>query len=86
MTAQADTIPTYNEENAGGDHILACISASPTSGHVLEEAAVVAHMLNARFTAVHVQSDAGRPLSAKENATLQENIEKAKTTATPEVR
>ena len=78
MTAQADTIPTYNEENAGGDHILACISASPTSGHVLEEAAVVAHMLNARFTAVHVQSDAGRPLSAKENATLQENIEKAK--------
>ena len=65
MTVQTDTNTIYKDENAGGDHILACISASPTSGHVLEEAAVVAHMLNARFTAVHVQSDACRPLSPK---------------------
>ncbi len=59
------------------EHILVCVSASPTNAHVIRSAARMARAFNAAFTALYVGQGQTEQLSIDGNAVLAKNIKLA---------
>ena len=56
------------------EHVLVCLSASPSNQKVIDEAAKLAKAFNAEFTALHVLKSQEDKLSSIDQARLQNNI------------
>ena len=59
------------------EHILACLSPSPTSKHVLEEAADLSRVRHADFTVLYVKIPGVNRLSGEDTIRLRENMDLA---------
>lgn len=59
---------------AMNEHVLVCLSASPSNQKVIDEAAKLAKAFNAEFTALHVLKSQEDKLSSIDQARLQNNI------------
>lgn len=59
------------------EHILVCISASPTNAKVIRAAARMAEAFNAEFTALFVETIASKELNEKNIKKLRENLKLA---------
>ena len=60
-----------------GEHILACLSPSPTNKRVLEEAARLARSQEAEFTVLYVKTGNRNRLSGEDTLRLRENMDLA---------
>ncbi len=56
------------------EHILVCLSASPSNAKIIETATRMAHAFQASFTALYVQTDESNKMSEADKARLQFNI------------
>ena len=59
------------------EHILACLSPSPTNKHVLEEAARLSSSQDAEFTVLYVKAGNRSRLSGEDTLRLRENMDLA---------
>lgn len=57
-----------------GEHILTCISAAPSSVKVLRTAARMAEAFHSSFTALYVETAAGKDMEAEDRRRLQVNM------------
>ena len=48
---------TEQSKNGADEHILVCLSSSPSNARIIHTAARMAKVLHARFTAIYVQTD-----------------------------
>lgn len=69
VQSEASTNSSFTKE-----HILVCISTSPTSLQLIREAARIADAFKANFTALYVENTLDRVLNDKEQESLQENL------------
>ncbi|MCR5771624.1 MAG: DUF4118 domain-containing protein [Butyrivibrio sp.] len=56
------------------EHVLVCLSASPTNRRIIYEASELASAFNASFTALYVQKEQENTLPSEEEMRLQNNI------------
>ena len=61
-----------------GEHILACISAAPSSAKVIRTAARLSYAFHAQFTALYVETPAMQEAGEKTKQTLKSHLELAK--------
>lgn len=61
-----------------GEHILACISASPSSAKVIRTAARLSYAFHAQFTALYVETPSMQEAGEKTKQTLKSHLELAK--------
>lgn len=68
-----------NIKNSSGvsEHVLVCLSPSPTNRKIIDEAAELANAFNAQFTALYVSKSQGNSLPSEEQKRLQNNIRHA---------
>lgn len=59
------------------EHILACLSSSPSNPRIIEKAAQMASAFHGKFTALYVRTPASAALSAEDSGRLDENIRMA---------
>ena len=57
------------------EHILVCLSSSPSNARIIHTAAKMAKVLHARFTAIYVQTDA--VINDEDQSRLSQNIQLA---------
>lgn len=50
-------IQTEQPKNGADEHILVCLSSSPSNARIIHTAAKMAKVLHAKFTAIYVQTD-----------------------------
>lgn len=67
-----------NMEYHTGEHILACISAAPSSAKVIRTAARLAYAFHAQFTALYVETPAMQEAGEKTKKMLKGHMELAK--------
>ena len=63
------------EKTAQGEHILVCLSSSPSNPKVIEEAARLAASFHAPLTALYVQTSSSGSMSEEDRLRLQENTQ-----------
>lgn len=56
------------------EHVLVCLSPSPTNRKIIDEAAELARAFNAQFTALYVSRSQENPLSSEEDNRLHNNF------------
>ncbi len=56
-----------------GEHILVCLSSSPSNGRIIRSAATMAHAFHSRFTALFVQTPYTPLLSPEDRQRLQQH-------------
>ncbi len=61
-------------EQQNREHILVCLSASPSNAHIIETAAKMAKAFDAHFTALYVSTPDAGNMSAEDKDRLQRNI------------
>ena len=68
---------TQNEQSKNGadEHILVCLSSSPSNARIVHTAARMAKVLGARFTAIYVQTDTA--INDEDRSRLSQNIQLA---------
>ena len=59
------------------DHILVCVSASPTNAKIIRNAANMAKSTKGAFTALYVETRSARRLSEEDKIRLHENTKLA---------
>ena len=57
------------------EHILVCLSSSPSNARIIHTAAKMAKVLHARFTAIYVQTDT--VINDEDQSRLSQNIQLA---------
>lgn len=57
-----------------GEHILVCLSSSPSNEKIIETASKMASAFNSKFTALFVQTPTYEKMSREDSARLQKNI------------
>ena len=57
-----------------GEHILVCLSSSPSNEKIIETASKMASAFNSKFTALFVQTPTYEKMSREDSARLQRNI------------
>ena len=67
-----------NMEYHTGEHILACISAAPSSAKVIRTAARLSYAFHAQFTALYVETPSMQEAGEKMKQTLKSHLELAK--------
>ena len=67
-----------NMEYHTGEHILACISAAPSSAKVIRTAARLSYAFHAQFTALYVETPSMQEAGEKTKQTLKSHLELAK--------
>ena len=70
MKVQTEQSKFYTDE-----HILVCLSSSPSNARIIHTAAKMVKVLRARFTAIYVQTDSAE--SKKDRLRLEQNIQLA---------
>jgi len=60
--------------NVTAEHVLVCLSPSPTNRKIIEEASKLAHAFHAQFTALYVSKSPEDNLSPEDQKRLQNNI------------
>lgn len=68
-------IQTEQPKNGADEHILVCLSSSPSNARIIHTAAKMAKFLHAKFTAIYVQTDSVE--SEKNRLRLEQNIQLA---------
>ena len=68
-------IQTEQPKNGADEHILVCLSSSPSNARIIHTAAKMAKVLHAKFTAIYVQTDSVE--SEKNRLRLEQNIQLA---------
>ena len=68
-------IQTEQPKNGVDEHILVCLSSSPSNARIIHTAAKMAKVLHAKFTAIYVQTDSVE--SEKNRLRLEQNIQLA---------
>ena len=68
-------IQTEQPKNGVDEHILVCLSSSPSNARIIHTAAKMAKVLHAKFTAIYVQTDSLE--SEKNRLRLEQNIQLA---------
>ncbi|WP_081843061.1 ATP-binding protein [Butyrivibrio sp. WCE2006] len=68
------TFETSLENTNISEHVLVCISSSPTNRKIIEEAAELAKAFHASFTALYVAKSQEDNIPAEDKARLQSNI------------
>ena len=63
----------YRNMLTTGEHILVCLSASPSNAKVIRAAARMANAFRARFTAVHVEAPGGEGMRDEDALRLRMN-------------
>ncbi|MCR5732886.1 MAG: DUF4118 domain-containing protein [Sphaerochaetaceae bacterium] len=63
-----------NKEKRKGEHILVCLSSSPSNVKVIKEAMNLAKAFHASLTAIHVRSSNDDNLSSEDRARLERNM------------
>ena len=66
---------TEQSKNSADEHILVCLSSSPSNARIIHTAARMAKALGARFTAIYVQTDT--VVIENNRLRLEENIQLA---------
>ena len=61
-------------EQQNREHILVCLSASPSNAHIIETAAKMAKAFDAHFTALYVSTPEATSMSTEDKDRLQRNI------------
>ncbi len=74
----ADRVNQNNESIPAREHILVCLSASPTNAKVIRTAARMAEVFHAGFTALFVDTPSNPALDADGAKNLRDNIRLAK--------
>lgn len=75
--AQEDK-PSKEREYYVGEHILTCVSASPTSAKVIRTASRLAFAFHGEFTALYVETPAMQNAEVKVKKMLEENLQLAR--------
>lgn len=70
--------PSGEREYFVGEHILTCISASPTNAKVIRTASRLAYAFRGSFTALYVETPAMQAADIKTKKMLQENMQLAR--------
>ncbi len=60
--------------NSTQEHVLVCLSASPSNAHIIETAAAMARAFSAEFTALYVSTPAAAKMAEEDNARLERNV------------
>ena len=66
---------TEQSKNGADEHILVCLSSSPSNARIIHTAAKMAKVLHARFTAIYVQTDT--VINDEDQSRLSQNIQLA---------
>lgn len=74
MRRCADRLNRIAPETWARDHVLVCLSASPSNARIIRSAARMARAFDARFSALYIQTADNRDLEAADEARLQENM------------
>ncbi len=61
-------------DRAGGEHILACLSSSPSNARIMHTASRMAAAFRGSFTALYVQTPGSRNMSAADRERLHANM------------
>ncbi len=61
-------------DRAGGEHILACLSSSPSNARIMHTASKMAAAFRGSFTALYVQTPGSRSMSASDRERLHANM------------
>lgn len=77
MIAQEER-PSDEREYFVGEHILTCISASPTSAKVIRTASRLAYAFHGQFTALYVETPAMQAADRKVKKMLEDNMQLAR--------
>lgn len=70
--------PLKSREYYVGEHILTCVSASPTNAKVIRTAARLAHAFHGEFTAICVETPLMQLADREEKKRLEENLQLAR--------
>ena len=68
-------IQTEQPKNGADEHILVCLSSSPSNARIIHTAAKMAKVLHAKFTAIYVQTDT--VINDEDQSRLSQNIQLA---------
>ena len=68
-------VQTEQSKSDTDEHILVCLSSSPSNARIIHTAAKMVKVLRARFTAIYVQTDSAE--SKKDRLRLEQNIQLA---------
>ena len=68
-------VQTEQSKSDTDEHILVCLSSSPSNARIIHTAAKMVKVLRARFTAIYVQTDSAE--SEKDRLRLEQNIQLA---------
>ena len=68
-------VQTEQPKSDTDEHILVCLSSSPSNARIIHTAAKMVKVLRARFTAIYVQTDSAE--SEKDRLRLEQNIQLA---------
>ena len=66
---------TEQSKKGADEHILVCLSSSPSNARIIHTAAKMAKVLHARFTAIYVQTDT--VINDEDQSRLSQNIQLA---------
>lgn len=75
--AEQNRLPTQSSEYYRGEHILICLSSSPSNAKVIRTAARMANAFRAAFTALFVETPNTRELNNENRSMLRQNLKLA---------
>ncbi|WP_297566576.1 sensor histidine kinase KdpD [uncultured Faecalibaculum sp.] len=74
MRRCADRLNRIAPETHARDHVLVCLSPSPSNARIIRSAARMAFAFDARFSALYIQTGADQDMEEEDSARLQENL------------
>lgn len=77
QAAEQSRLPTQNSEFYTGEHILICLSSSPSNAKVIRTAARMAYAFHATFTALFVETPNTKELTDENRSRLRKNLKLA---------
>ncbi|HEX3018219.1 MAG TPA: sensor histidine kinase KdpD [Caproicibacter sp.] len=75
--AEQSRLPTQNSDFYAGEHILICLSSSPSNAKVIRTAARMAYAFHAAFTALFVETPNTKELNDENRSRLRKNLKLA---------